>query len=409
MRVSSSLVFQTGLNTINKQQSDLMHLYQQIGTGQKMVTPADDPLGASQAINLSQSQAQNARYADNRAVADRNLGTEDDALNSLVTLLSGVRTRLVEAANGTLSDADRGTLSNVLKNARDSLMGLANTTDGNGQYLFSGSKGDTPAYDEFGTYQGDTLQRLIQADQTRRIAGSDVGSDVFQRAQPGTRAYVSYADAGNTGSSVLGKPAITDNTGGNPAANYRFHIEFTTATDYTVTVTDATGATTPTSSLNFTLTAGQTTLDLGYGTTAEISGSPAASDTFDVNPLQHEDINLFDTFDSVIAALNAPSQGDDKATAALYNVLNTAMQRMASSYDNVLTVRASVGSRMNELTALNNTGAQRNLGYAAALSGIEDLDYYEATTQLSLRKMALEGAGLAFQTIQGLSLFNRGK
>ncbi|CAM3745182.1 flagellar hook-associated protein FlgL [Castellaniella denitrificans] len=407
MRISSSLVFQTGLNTINMQQSDLMHLYQQIGTGQKMVTPADDPLGASQAINLSQSQAQNARYADNRAVASQNLGTEEDALSSLTLLLQDVRTRLVEASNGTLSDADRATLSNVLKNARDSLMGIANTTDGNGQYLFSGSQGGTPAYGSAGNYQGDALQRNIQADQTRQIAGGDVGSDVFQRAQPGTRAYVSYADGGNGGTAVLGQPAVTDNTQGNASANYSFSVNFTTPTTYEVVVTDVTGATTPTSPLSRTFTAGQTTLDLGYGTTVQISGSPASGDQFDVKPLQHEDVNLFETFDSVIAALNTPAGGDDQATASLRNVLNTAMQRMATSYDNVLTVRASVGARMNELSALDNTGAQRNLGYASALSGIEDLDYYEATTQLSLRKMALEGAGLAFQTIQGLSLFNR--
>ncbi|MHA3902290.1 flagellar hook-associated protein FlgL [Castellaniella sp. WN] len=409
MRISSSLVFQTGLNTINTQQSDLMHLYQQIGTGQKMVTPADDPLGASQAINLSQSQAQNARYADNRAVVNQNLGTEEDALNSLTLLLQDVRTRLVEVSNGTLSDADRATLSNVLKNARDSLAGIANTTDGNGQYLFSGSKGDTPPYDASGNYDGDTLQRLIQADQTRRIAGGDVGSDVFQRAQPGTRAYASYAAAGNTGTAVLGRPGVTDNAGGNASANYSFSINFTSATTYTVNVTDVTGATTPTSPLNFPFVAGQTTLDLGYGTSVQISGTPANGDQFDVKPLQHEDVNLFKTFDDVIAALNTPSGGDDQATASLRNVLNTAMQRTATSYDNVLTVRASVGARMNELTALDNTGTQRNLGYTKALSGIEDLDYYEATTQLSLRKMALEGAGLAFQTIQGLSLFNRNK
>jgi flagellar hook-associated protein 3 FlgL len=409
MRISSSLVFQTGLKTINAQQSDLLHLYQQIGTGQKMVTPADDPLGASQAINLSQSQAQNARYADNRAVASQNLGTEEDALNSLTLLLQDVRTRLVEASNGTLSDADRGTLSNVLKNARDSLMGIANTTDGNGQYLFSGSLGSTPAYGATGNYQGDSLQREIQADQTRRIAGSDVGADIFERAQPGTRAYASYADGGNTGTAVLGQPGIKDNAGGNASANYSFSIVFTSATDYEVTVTDVTGATTPASPITGTWAPGQTELDLGYGTAVQISGTPSVGDQFDVKPLQHENVNLFQTFDSVIAALNSPVEGDDQAIASLRNVLNTAMQRMATSYDNVLTVRASVGARMNELTALDNTGTQRNLGYAKALSDIEDLDYYEATTQLSLRKMALEGAGLAFQTIQGLSLFNRNK
>ncbi len=409
MRISSSLVFQTGLKTINTQQADLLHLYQQIGTGQKMVSPADDPLGASQAINISQSQAQNARYADNRAVASQGLGAEEDALNSLTLLLQDVRTRLVEASNGTLSDSDRATLSNVLKNARDSLMGVANTTDGSGQYLFSGSKGDTPAYDASGNYSGDTLQRLIQADQTRRIAGSDVGSDVFQRAQPGTRAYASYADAGNTGTAVVGQPGVTDGSAGNAAANYSFSVNFTSPTTYTVTVTDASTGTPmpPPAGSPFTLASGQATLDLGYGTTAQISGSPATGDQFDVKPLQHEDVNLFKSFDDAIAALNTPSSGDGQATAALRNVLNTTMQRVATSYDNVLTVRASVGARMNELTALDSSGSQRNLGYAQALSNIEDLDYYEASTQLSLRKMALEGAGLAFQTIQGLSLFNR--
>ncbi|GAA0221848.1 hypothetical protein GCM10009125_08650 [Castellaniella daejeonensis] len=413
MRISSSLVFQTGLKTINAQQSDLLHLYQQIGTGQKMVTPADDPLGASQAINLSQSQAQNARYADNRAVANQNLGTEEDALNSLTLLLQDVRTRLVETGNGTLSDADRSTLAGILRQARDTALGVANTTDGNGLYLFSGSRGDIPAYDASGNYSGDDLQRLIQADQTRRIAGSDVGADIFERAQPGTRDYLSAAGAGNTGTAVLGRAAITDNTQGNADAKFSFSIQFDpTGTSYTVTTTDVSsdppGA--PVVGLPQPWTPGQTSLDLGQGTTLEIKGEPAGGDTFTAEPLKHSTgLNLFKALGDLADALEQPAQGDDRALASLRNLMNTTSQTMATLYDNVLTVRASVGARMNELTALDNSGAQRNLGYAKALSDIEDLDYYEATTQLSLRKMALEGAGLAFQTIQGLSLFNRNK
>lgn len=417
MRISSSLVFQTGLKTINTQQSDLLHLYQQIGTGQKMVTPADDPLGASQAINLSQSQALNARYADNRAVANQNLGTEEDALNSLTLLLQDVRTRLVEAGNGTMSDADRGTLAGVLRQAQMTALGIANSTDGNGQYLFSGSRGDVKPYDDSGVYMGDGLQRLIQADQTRRIAGGDVGADVFERAQPGTRAYLSVADpanadsaGGKTGTAVLGEAAIVDNTLGNADARYSFSIAFDTTTSpatYTVTATDLVGGT-PAVTTTHNWTPGQKTLDLGVGTTVEIRGEPDNGDLFTVEPLQHStSVNLFQALGDLADVLEQPSQGDSVSLAGLSNMLNTASQKLATLYDNVLTVRASVGARMNELTALENTGSQRNLGYAKALSNIEDLDYYEASTQLSLRKMALEGAGLAFQTIQSLSLFNR--
>lgn len=409
MRISTSLVFQTGLNTINAQQSDLMHLYQQIGSGQKMVTPADDPLAASQAINISQSQAQNTRYAGNRAVANQNLGTEEDALNSLTNLLADVRTRLVQAGNGTLSDSDRQTLANVLQNARNTAMGIANTTDGNGQYVFSGSKGGAPAFDAAGNYLGDGLQRKIQADATRQIAGSDVGSDVFQRAQPGTMAYTSAAAAGNTGTAVLGGPYISDRTA-NPDARYSYAVAFTSATDYTVTVTDhSVNPPTTAAPVGYTLPAGATEMDLGNGAKVQFSGTPANGDAFTVDPLKTQNPDIFKALDTLVAALNAPSQGDDTATAALRNVLNTGMQQLASSYDNVLTVRASIGARMNELTALDDSGTQRGLGFTQALSGLEDLDYYQATTQLNLRKMALQGAGLAFQTIQGLSLFNLNK
>lgn len=409
MRISSSLVYSTGLNTINTQQSDLLHLFQQIGSGQRMTTPADDPLAASQAINIAQSQALNARYAANRAVADQNLGNEENALGSLTLLLEDVRTRLVEAGNGTLSDADRQTLAGVLESARDAALGIANSTDGSGQYLFSGSHGNAPAFDAAGTYRGDTLQRSIQADQTRRIAGGDTGADVFERAQPGTLAYAGRAAGDNAGTGVVAAPHVVDRSlvDGNPASAYVFEITFVDATTYRVDVRDADGAAVGTPR-TFMVADGATELDVGFGTRVGFSGTAAAGDRFEVSPLQAGSLNLFRTFDDLIAALKAPVQGDDAAGARLRNALNTGMQRFATHYDNVLTVRASIGTRMNELAALGDTGTQRDLGYAKTLSGLEDLDYYDATMKLSLRRMALEGATAAFQTIQGLSLFNMG-
>src|SRR5690625_4968498 len=214
MRISSSLLFQTGLNSINAQQSDLLHLFQQIGSGRRMVTPADDPLGAAQAINIRQSQTLNARYAENRSVVQSNLGTEENTLNSVTLLMQDIKTRLVEAGNGTMSDADRKTLAGVLRHAHTNLLGLANATDGSGQYLFSGSRGNVAAFAEYGTYLGDHSQRNIQVDQTRQLAGSDVGSDVFARATPGITTYLTAAGTQfgqahtNTGTGVISTASI---------------------------------------------------------------------------------------------------------------------------------------------------------------------------------------------------------
>ncbi|HWK59920.1 MAG TPA: flagellar hook-associated protein FlgL [Eoetvoesiella sp.] len=520
MRISSNLFFQTGLNSINAQQSDLMHLYQQVASGQRMVTPADDPLAAAQAINLSQAQTLNQRFADNREVAKGNLGTEENTLSSVTTLLQDIKTRLIEAGNGTMSDADRATLSNVLKNSKDTLLGLANATDGNGQYLFSGYSGSQPAFvvDASGkvTYNGDANQRLIQADQTRQIAGSDIGSDIFMRASTGARNYMTSADSANTGTGLIGKPVVTDAQGAN--VGKAFEIEFSNSgtppvLQYTINVKDASGNTVS-SSAPTDYVAGTVSLDLGGGVKVDFSGAPAAGDKFAVEPAnsgyaasvqltdpsaanidptvagkatvtdataqyfgkpftvefdaadptkftttfysdsslatplgtvdgtftppggatdipgagvslditgtpqggdkitvqapQPTDLNIFDTLDSVIAALDTPASTGDTEQTAFLNTLAGAIQRIDLNYNQVLTVRSSIGSRLNELDAIDSNGTLRNLGYTQQLSRLEDVDYYSATAQLQLRQSALEAAALAFKQIQGTSLFNMG-
>lgn len=412
MRISSTLFFQTGLNSINAQQADLMHLYQQIGSGQRMVTPADDPLAAAQAINISQSQSLNKRFEENRAVIRQNLGIEENTLNSVTTLLQDVKTRLIEAGNGTMSDADRATLSNVLANARTSLLGLANATDGSGQYLFSGAQGDVMPFQKVGgkiSYMGDQYQRNIQADQTRRIPGSDVGTDVFSRAAPGTTGYFSRAEAGNSGTGVISNPAITDPRGDN--VGNVFTITFTSATTYDVVVTDAAGATVETLSGQAYSPGSAEHLNLPGGVQVAFSGTPANGDTFAVDPISggnNDNLNVFDTLDSIIASLENPIQADSANMAKFQNTLASAIQRIDVNYNNVLTVRASVGARMNEIDALDANGSQRALSYSTQLSRLEDVDYYSTTAQLQLRTAALEAASLAFRKIQATGLFNMG-
>lgn len=514
MRISSNLFFQTGVNAINAQQSDLMHLYQQVASGQKMVSPADDPLAAAQAINLSQAQSLNQRFSANRDVAKSNLGTEDNALSSVTTLLQDIKTRLIEAGNGTMSDADRATLSSVLQGSKTALLNLANSTDGNGQYLFSGFAGSQPAFvaDSSGkvTYNGDTNQRLIQADQTRQIAGSDVGTDIFMHATAGSGSYVTAAAAGNTGTALISQPTVTNLQGS--YVGKAFDVQFAMSADpipvlqYTVNVLDASGGTVVATSVPVNYVAGTTSLDLGGGVQVSFTGTPQAGDAFSVEPAnaryvassslqagstlvagatsvsdstatyfgkpfsiafddatnftvtyysdsslatpvgtttgvyaapgtisipgsglsidmagvpvagdkvtvqpsQPTNLNIFDTLDNIISSLNTPLTGSDSGQAAFLNNLAGAIQRIDLNYNQVLSVRSSVGTRLNELDAIDSNGTLRNLGYTTQLSNLEDVDYYTATAQLQLRQSALQAAAAAFKQIQGTSLFNMG-
>lgn len=48
-----------------------------------------------------------------------------------------LRKKIVYASNGTLSDDDRASLATDIQGLRDQLLNLANTTDGNGRYIFA--------------------------------------------------------------------------------------------------------------------------------------------------------------------------------------------------------------------------------------------------------------------------------
>lgn len=417
MRISSTLFFQTGLNAINAQQSDLLHLYQQAASGKRMVTPADDPLAAAQAVNIRQSKSLNERYADNREVLKKGLGIEENTLSSVTGLVQDIKTRLIEAGNGTMSDADRATLASVLSSAKDTLFGFANATDGNGQYLFSGHKGTQAAFIETNgviSYNGDEGRRLIQADQTRQIEAGDLGSDVFASASASSRAYVTQADAGNTGTAVIGAPVITDPQG--TSVGQDFTISFDDSTnEYTVTTTAIDKSVDPPTSTpvlqTYPYDENATSLELPGGVRVALSGQPQDGDTFTVSfaaDALPDDLNIFNTLDSIITALEQPTASDPASQARLSNALASAMQKIEVNYDQVLTVRASVGTRLNEIDAIDANGSARGLSYANQVSKLEDVDYYTVTTQLQLRTAALEAAALAFKQIQGTSLFNMG-
>lgn len=422
MRISSTLFFQTGLNAINAQQSDLLHLYQQAASGKRMVTPADDPLAAAQAVNIRQSQSLNERYADNREVLKKNLGIEENTLSSVTNLMQDIKTRLVEAGNGTMSDADRATLAGVLSNAKDTLYGFANATDGNGQHLFSGFTATQAPFtkndDGVVSYVGHTgpQQREIQADQSRKIATGDLGSDVFASASASSRVYVTQADTDNAGTGVIGAPTIIDPQGTSVGQDFTITFDGATAPgQYVVSTQGWDNDVDPPVLNNVTQTypfaESATSLELPGGVRVALSGQPQDGDTFTVSfaaQASTTELDIFGTLDSIIAALEQPTAGSPVNQSKLANALATAMQKIDVNYDQVLTVRASVGSRLNEIDAIDASGSARGLSYANQVSKLEDVDYYTVTTQLQLRTAALEAAALAFKQIQGTSLFNMG-
>ncbi len=182
MRISTVTMFESSLSSMNRQQSAFLDVGKQLATGRRVVNPSDDPQAASRAVGVSQSKAVSEQYSDARVTARNALAQEESVLNSVSDAISSAKTLIVQAGNGTLSDADRSAIASELSGIYESLLGQANTTNGNGDYLFGGVKDNAPPFVKQSgqiAYQGADSVRAQQVDSSRQMPVGNSGSEVF--------------------------------------------------------------------------------------------------------------------------------------------------------------------------------------------------------------------------------------
>jgi flagellar hook-associated protein 3 FlgL len=401
MRISTQTFYAQSLKGIGSQQQQLFRIQQQLSSESKFLTPADDPVGAARSLVVSQSIAESSQYAASRSRAVLSLSHEEAALQSATSILQNIKTLTVQAGNGTLSDADRESLATTIQSNLDQLVNVANADDGNGQFLFAGFKSANPPFvAQAGggvQYMGDQGQRLMQIDVSRQMSATDDGRSVFQSVQGGA-GYVTTANAANTGSGVFGAVGVTDAT----APNYGrdFTVSFAGG-NYTVTTNDTPPVVAATGPF-----AADTPISFG-GVQISMSGVPAAGDSFQVFTAKNAGTDVFAAIGDLVASLRKPLAGGGAAAQAeLQNALSTANVKITNAHDNVLTIRSSVGSRMNELDALNASGSSRSLIDKSYLSELEDLDMASAISEYLQRETSLKASQETFARLHSIALFN---
>jgi flagellar hook-associated protein 3 FlgL len=93
------------------------------------------------------------------------------------------------------------------------------------------------------------------------------------------------------------------------------------------------------------------------------------------------------------------------ADARYISDIRAGLSNIAQSLENVVRVRAAVGTRMNEIESLQTMGGELSLQYQQSLSELQDVDYSTAITEMTRRQADLEAAQQSFLRISQLSLF----
>ena len=121
MRISTSQIFQTGVDQLGTLQGNLAKTQMQLSTNRRMLTAADDPIASARALEVTQSQSVNTQFATNRANARASLSQVEGALQSTTSLLQDVQTMVVAAGNGALSPSDRTAMATELSGRLQSM------------------------------------------------------------------------------------------------------------------------------------------------------------------------------------------------------------------------------------------------------------------------------------------------
>ncbi len=222
MQISSSSFYDTTAKRMGALSTKATELQTQIATGKKVVTAADDPMSAQTLAGLTRLSSDDVTYQANMKAVAASLQQSDTTLASVATQVQSALEFAVQAANGTLNAANRGTVADQIDAISSTLLNLANTRDANGQPLFGGADGAAAVTKNAnGSYTlADTAPGAVPISDSQSVQGSETASRIFTVG--GTNAFAvldALATALRTGTAgeatTAAKSAITSMTGAN--------------------------------------------------------------------------------------------------------------------------------------------------------------------------------------------------
>ncbi|WLH67037.1 flagellar hook-associated protein 3 [Pseudomonas sp. FP2309] len=195
MRISTQQFFETSASKYQNNYSGVVKAQEQASSGVRVQTASDDPVAAQRLLMLQQQKDMLAQYSGNITSIQNTLTNEESVLTAINTTLQA-GSQLALRAGGVTSDADRKSISVEVGALEEQLLGLLNSKDSAGNYLFSGSKTDTPPYsrnnDGTYSYQGDENELSLQVSETLNVRTSDTGKTILEGAVNSSRTQSNY-------------------------------------------------------------------------------------------------------------------------------------------------------------------------------------------------------------------------
>jgi flagellar hook-associated protein 3 FlgL len=390
-RISTSNAYDGALNSLMSRQDNLTETQEQMTSGKRVIKASDDPTSAA--------RAERARALEERTTASQKavdassnaMTLTESALGDANELLQQARELIVSAGDASYSDAERASKATAIQAIRNQLLSVANRTDGQGGFVFSGQgAGGAPFVDKPGgvAFQGVGGEINVATDESLPLTldggtiwlSANTGNGVFQTRN--VNSVNAWIDSGH----VTAPSQITNST---------YDIQFSNAggnTTYSV-IKDGTAV----SSGNAFSSGQDISVD---GMSFAISGAPADGDEFEMTP-STKSLSVFDTLDSAVAQLSQAGRSGPDVQQAVQDSLRNIDQCNSQ----ISSARSFAGSMLQRLDGVKGRLDATELSAQTSRSSAEDLDMVKALSSFNQQQTGYQAALQSYATIQKLSLF----
>ena len=392
--------------SIAAQDAQINTLEQEISTGYAVQTPDQNPA----AFEVGTIASDQISGLTNDSSTQNSITTQLDSVSStysaVSTLYDNVQSIIEQSLNGATSPQELQTLSTQISSAAQQLLGLANTTAPDGNYLFSGTRTNlTP----FQTNSAGTVVYLGDAGQSQSQISPDTTSssvangEVFTSALAGDGYSTVAASSTNTGdATLLSEGIVTPAT----AAAFQTSDEPITVSfassgignlTYTATQNGSTIATgnVPTNSIT------GTTIELA-GQDFQLNGLPDAGDSFTISPSRPQ--TVFSLLQSLAATMSA-SAGSPSTNAQTTQTINGDLSTLAQYQQALLVAQAQNGVTLQAISNAGTSDEDQTTALGATVQDATAVNQPVAITTLDETISAVQAAEKAFSAAQSLSLF----
>jgi len=189
MRINPNIVPDI-LSAIQGTQLQEQTALQELATGKRVFLPADDPAASALMVQNQVTSSAVDQYTQSAASLMNMMQTVDSTLSSVVTSATQAISLGTEGANGTLTTAQRQTLSQEVQGIFNSALQAGNLSY-NGSYVFGGTASTAPPYTAVSTPPGYTYSGNEGVNHVTVGSGYQVqinlpGDQLFSNSNPGS-------------------------------------------------------------------------------------------------------------------------------------------------------------------------------------------------------------------------------